>query len=86
MKLSAGFTNLKFSVGFITCALLSFVFFNKAITHIPLGTAYAIWAGIGAAGTAIIGMVFFKDPISLARIVLLTLLISAILGLKLIKA
>jgi quaternary ammonium compound-resistance protein SugE len=57
-----------------------------SLKTIPLGTAYAIWTGIGAAGTALIGMIFFKDPISAGRIVFLLLLIGSAAGLKMVSA
>ncbi len=86
MKLSQGFSILIYTLGFIACAIFSFLLLNKSLTHIPLGTAYAVWTGIGAFGTAIIGMLFFKDPISLLRSLFLILLIGSILGLKLVAA
>jgi quaternary ammonium compound-resistance protein SugE len=85
MKLSDGFTNYKYVVCFILFSALSFFCLNKSTINIPLGTAYAVWTGIGAFGTAIIGMIFFKDPISLSRIILLLMLIGSILGLKLVS-
>ena len=54
-----------------------------AVKTLPLGTAYAVWTGIGAVGTAVIGMLLFKEPASAARLVCLTLIVSGILGLKL---
>ena len=51
--------------------------------HIPIGTAYAIWVGIGAAGTALLGIVLFKEPANLPRILCLLLLVASIVGLKL---
>ncbi|MDQ8038973.1 MAG: multidrug efflux SMR transporter [Rickettsiella sp.] len=83
MKLSEGFSQIKYTIGFLIFASLSFLFLNKAVSQIPLGTAYAVWTGIGAFGTALIGMIFFMDPISYLRIFFLTLLIISILGLKL---
>ncbi len=85
MKLSEGFTQIKYIIGFLVFASLSFLFLNKAVVQIPLGTAYAVWTGIGAFGTALIGMIFFKDPISYIRIFFLILLISSIFGLKLVS-
>ena len=86
MKLSEGFTQIKYTIGFLFFATLSLFLLNKAIVHIPLGTAYAVWTGIGAFGTAIIGMLFFKDPFSLIRVIFLTLLIGSILGLKFVSS
>lgn len=86
MKLSAEFTQIKYTIFFLFFTILSLFFLNKAIAQIPLGTAYAVWTGIGAFGTAVIGMLFFKDPISLPRVIFLALLIGSILGLKLVSS
>lgn len=86
MKLSDGFSVILYTAGFLICAALSFYCLNKSLTTIPLGTAYAVWTGVGAFGTAIIGMIFFKDPVSVMRSVFLFLLIGSILGLKLVSA
>ncbi|MES2142030.1 MAG: multidrug efflux SMR transporter [Pseudomonadota bacterium] len=85
MKLSEGFTQVKYMMGFLFFASLSFLFLNKAVIQIPLGTAYAVWTGIGAFGTALIGMIFFKDPVSYLRIFFLILLVGSIFGLKLVS-
>lgn len=82
MKLSNDFSDLKYVVGFILFAILSFWLLNRSLTQIPLGTAYAVWTGIGAFGTAIVGITFFSDPASLSRILILMLLISSIVTLK----
>ena len=86
MKLSDGFTVVLYTAGFVICAAFSFYMLNKSLTTIPLGTAYAVWTGIGAFGTAVIGMIFFKDPVSVMRSVFLILLIGSILGLKMVSA
>lgn len=83
MKLSTGFTQIPYTLGFMVFASLSFLFLNKAIAQIPLGTAYAVWTGIGAFGTALIGILFFKDSVTYLRVFFLVLLIISILGLKL---
>jgi quaternary ammonium compound-resistance protein SugE len=85
MKLSAGFTQIKYTICFLFFTILSLFFLNKAIAQIPLGTAYAVWTGIGAFGTALIGIFFFKDPITLPRAIFLILLIGSILGLKFVS-
>ncbi|MDK3156722.1 multidrug efflux SMR transporter [Kamptonema cortianum] len=82
MKLCDGFTKLWPSVGFVVCAIMSFGLLTMAIRDIPLGTAYAIWTGIGAFGTAVVGIVFFRDPTNTLRLVFLVLLIGSIIGLK----
>ncbi|WP_215223697.1 DMT family transporter [Echinicola shivajiensis] len=82
LKLSNNFTNLKWSIIFFICIGLSFLLLNNAIKSIPMGTAYAVWTGIGAAGTLIIGILFFHEPTSWPRILFLMLLIGSIVGLK----
>ncbi|EPG65431.1 multidrug resistance protein, SMR family [Leptospira wolffii serovar Khorat str. Khorat-H2] len=82
MKLSDGFKDWKYILGFFAFACVSFYFLNRATATIPLGTAYAVWTGIGAAGTAIVGIVFFGDSFGLGRIFFLTTLIASVIGLK----
>ena len=86
MKLSEGFTKWVFVGLFLIAASASFAFLSQAMKSIPLGTAYAIWTGIGAFGTALVGMLFFKDPVSIARVLFLLLLVTSIVGLKLVSA
>jgi quaternary ammonium compound-resistance protein SugE len=86
LKLSNNFKNISWSIGFFVCISLSFFLLNKAIQTIPLGTAYAVWTGIGAVGTAIIGIVFFKEPSDLWRLFFIFTLIASIVGLKLVSA
>jgi len=57
----------------------------KVIKEIPIGTAYAIWTGIGAVGTVLIGIVFFKEPVSAARLFFMVTLVCSIIGLKLVS-
>lgn len=83
MKLSQGFKRLIPSLCFFIFAPLSFWLLSLAIQTIPLGTAYAVWTGIGACGTALVGIAFFKDSAHPARLALLALLIASIVGLKL---
>lgn len=85
MKLSNGFTAIVYNIGFVVCATLSFYLLNKSLANIPLGTAYAVWTGIGAFGTAVIGMIYFKDPVSFMRSLFLILLVGSIFGLKLVS-
>jgi quaternary ammonium compound-resistance protein SugE len=68
LKLSNGFTKLWPSLAFIVFAAGSFSLLSWSLKFLPIGTAYAVWTGIGAAGTAILGMIIFKDPVSIARI------------------
>lgn len=85
LKLSNNFTNIAWSVGFFICITLSFIFLNKATQVIPLGTGYAIWTGIGAVGTVIIGIIHFKEPSDFWRLLFIFLLIGSIIGLKLVS-
>lgn len=85
LKLSESFTKPIPSMGFLMCAILSFWLLTKAAETIPLGTAYAVWTGIGAFGTAVIGICFFGDPATTLRLVFLVLLIGSIIGLKLVS-
>ena len=62
---------------------LSMWLMMKATKSLPLGTAYAVWTGIGTAGSVVMGMIFFKEPVTLWRVVFLFTLISSIIGLKL---
>ncbi len=86
LKLSENFTQWKWSVGFFICITLSFFLLNKATQTIPLGTGYAVWTGIGAVGTVIIGILFFKEPSDFWRLFFIFLLIGSILGLKLVSS
>lgn len=85
LKLSNNFTNWKWSVAFFICISLSFHFLNEAIKTIPLGTAYAVWTGIGAVGTVLIGIFIFKEPSDFWRVFFIMLLIGSIIGLKLVS-
>ncbi len=81
-----GFRNLPWVLAFLVAVTLSMGLLEYAGRNIPLGTAYAVWAGIGAAGTAIVGIMLFGESASLPRLLLLIGLIGCIIGLKLIKA
>lgn len=85
MKLSEGFRNWTFNVCFALCALASFGLLNLATRNVSLGTAYAVWTGIGAFGTAAVGILFFDDPATFWRLLLLTTLIVSLIGLKLVS-
>ena len=86
MKLSNGFSRWPYTVAFSACALLSFGFLNKSVTGISLGTAYAVWTGLGAFGTAIVGIAFFKDSSDVWRVFFLSTLIISIIGLRVVSA
>lgn len=69
---------------FLVCAFVGFQCLSRAIRTIPLGLGYAIWTGIGAVGTVLVGAVAFGDPIGTVRVLLLTGLVAAMIGLKLV--
>jgi len=83
LRYADGFKNLGWSAGFGLCALLSFTLLDKAARTIPLGTAYAVWVGIGAVGTVLVGVMTGDETISIVRILLLLGLVGCIIGLKL---
>jgi quaternary ammonium compound-resistance protein SugE len=85
MKLSNGFRNWTFNVCFAICALASFGLLNLATRELSLGTAYAVWTGIGAFGTAAVGIVLFGDPPTVWRLTFLSTLILSLIGLKLVS-
>lgn len=86
LKYSENFSKLWPSAGFFVCIITSFFMLNKAINNgLPIGTAYAVWTGIGAAGTAIAGMLIFKEPATAWRLFFLIMLIGSIAGLKFVS-
>jgi len=85
LKLSNNFSNRWWATLFFISITLSFYFLNKAIENIPIGTAYAVWTGIGAVGTVIVGIVLFKEPSDFWRMFFIFLLIGSILGLKFVS-
>jgi quaternary ammonium compound-resistance protein SugE len=85
MKLSNGFQKLGYDVAFAACAILSFALLNLATRSLSLGTAYAVWTGMGAFGTAIIGIMFFGDSTAPWRLFFLATLIGSIIGLELVS-
>ncbi|MDE6138883.1 MAG: multidrug efflux SMR transporter [Candidatus Gastranaerophilales bacterium] len=86
LKLSHGFTNIIFSVLTIMGMIASFYFLAIALKNIPLGTAYAVWTGIGIVGTVLLGIILFKEPVTVMRIVCIMLIVLGITGLKLLSA
>ncbi|MHA1179447.1 MAG: DMT family transporter [Alphaproteobacteria bacterium] len=83
LKLTENFTKLWPTLIFTVCIVLSFVLLNKALKDIPIGTAYAVWTGIGAAGTAMVGILVYKEPTTALRLFFIATLIGSIIGLKL---
>jgi len=83
LKLTEGFTKPVPSVLTIVALVVSIWLLALAARTLPIGTAYAVWVGIGATGAAILGIVLFKEPLSFARGVCLLMLVTSIAGLKL---
>jgi quaternary ammonium compound-resistance protein SugE len=83
LKLSEGLTKPIYIISFCLAAMLSFYCLTKAMQGIPIGTAYAVWTGIGAAGAVVFGMILFSEPITTSRIFFISTLIASIIGLKL---
>lgn len=82
MKLSEGFSKLLPSVLIFVCYAVSFGFLTLALRTIHLGLAYAIWAGLGTALTVAVGVVFFKEPLGMVKVVSVGLIIAGVVGLK----
>jgi quaternary ammonium compound-resistance protein SugE len=81
-----GFRNLPWTLGFLASVTLSMGLLERAARVIPMGTAYAVWGGIGAAGTVLVGILWFGEPVTSVRILLLLALIACIVGLRLTAA
>ncbi len=84
MKFTDGFSKLWPTVAVLALMGLSVYFLSLAVKTLPVGTAYAVWTGIGIAGTSILGMVWFDEPVSLIRLVLIFLILASVVGLKLL--
>ena len=83
LKYSEGFTRLWPSVGTIVAMVISLGLLGIAMKSLPVGTAYAIWVGVGAVGTVILGIVLFDEPLNALRIGSVALIIAGLVGLKL---
>ncbi|BAT57745.1 quaternary ammonium compound-resistance protein SugE [Variibacter gotjawalensis] len=84
MKYTEGFTKLWPSVWTITTMTLSAVFLGLALRYLPVGTGYAVWVGIGAVGTAILGIYLFGESREPARLFCLGLIVAGVIGLKIV--
>ena len=82
LKFTEGFTRLWPSLGTVVAMAISMALLAQALKTIPVGTGYAVWTGIGAAGTAIVGMILFDESRNVIRIICIGLIIAGILGLK----
>lgn len=72
--------------GFLVTMTISMLLLIKATQTLPIGTAYAVWTGIGAVGTALMGIIFFKDPVSFLRVFFIITLIGSVVGLKAVSS
>ncbi|MEJ5866434.1 multidrug efflux SMR transporter [Pseudokineococcus sp. 5B2Z-1] len=83
LKLSDGFSRPVWTVTFVVAAVGSFTLLSRALGDLPVGTAYAVWVGIGAVGTAVVGMAVLGDPVTTGRLLSLLLVVAGVVGLQL---
>jgi quaternary ammonium compound-resistance protein SugE len=83
LKQSAHFTRLWPTVGFAACALISFGLLSWSVDRLEVGPAYAVWTGIGAAGTAVIGILVLDESVSVLKLVSIGLVLAGVVGLNL---
>ncbi|WP_323846231.1 quaternary ammonium compound efflux SMR transporter SugE [Microbulbifer magnicolonia] len=86
LKYTQGFTRPLASTLTVLAMIASFYFLSQALRVIPVGTGYAVWTGIGAVGTAILGIVLFSESVALPRLLCIGLIVAGIVGLKLTSA
>lgn len=86
LKYTEGFTRLWPSMGTVVSAAISLWLLTEALRTIPVGTAYAIWTGIGAVGVAVLGIALFSESASPARLLCIAVIVSGVIGLKLTSA
>lgn len=82
---TAGVSAVMWYSGFVVCLVISMLLLIKATQSIPIGTAYAVWTGIGAVGTVLMGIFVFSEPINFWRLFFLSTLIFSIVGLKFVS-
>jgi len=83
---SSGASATWWFIGFLVCLAISMYLLIVATKTLPIGTAYAVWTGIGAVGTVLMGIIFFNEPATFWRVFFLTTLIASIIGLKTVSA
>lgn len=83
MKLSEGFKKLKFSLLTVLFMIASFFLLSLSLKTIPIGTGYAIWTGIGAVGSVVMGMILFKEKKSVLKLLFIAMIVAGVIGLKL---
>jgi quaternary ammonium compound-resistance protein SugE len=84
LKYSQGFTKIVPSILTVIGMIASFYFLSLSLKSLPLGNAYAIWTGIGTVGTVVLGIILFKEPTNVMRMICILLIVIGIVGLKII--
>ena len=82
LKYTHGFSRFWPSIATVSAMVASFLFLAASLKTLPVGTAYAVWTGIGAAGTAILGMVLLDESVAVSRIICIMLIVAGVIGLK----
>src|SRR5262245_22964383 len=85
LKYTEGFSRLMPSLLTVAAMLVSFAFLSLAVKALPVGTAYAVWTGIGAVGTVIVGIILFAEPATVVRLTSVALILAGIAGLKFVS-
>jgi quaternary ammonium compound-resistance protein SugE len=83
LRFAEGFRNVPWTIAFLISVTISMLLLELASRSIPMGTAYAVWGGIGAVGTVLVGVICFQEPSSLVRIMLIFAIVAAIAALRL---
>ncbi len=86
LKYTEGFTRLWPTVGTLVSVVVSMGLLGVALRTLPVGTGYAVWTGIGTVGTAVLGIILFREPATAARLFCIALIVAGIVGLKLVSA
>ncbi len=86
LKYTQGFTKTMPSILTVIGMIASFYFLSLALKELPLGTAYAIWTGIGTVGTVFLGILFFKEPFDIVRLICIGFIVVGIIGLKIVSS
>jgi quaternary ammonium compound-resistance protein SugE len=84
LKYTDGFTRIVPTIWTVACMIVSLLLLGLALKTLPVGTGYAVWTGIGTVGTAILGIVLFGEPATMLRLASIALILSGIVGLKLV--
>ena len=85
-RVSTGIVATYWYIGFAVCAAISGYLLIKVTQHLPIGTAYAVWTGVGAAGTVLVGILVFNEPADFWRLFFITTLVVSIIGLKAVSS